>query len=130
MEIVVLLGAPGSGKGTTASRLAARTGAQHVSSGDLLREAARRGTPDGVVAAGLMQKGNLVPDELVARIVRQGLAAFPADARVLLDGYPRTAGQARILEHDLAGLGAVLRRVVRLDVPEEVIVERLAGRRG
>ena len=129
MEIIILLGAPGAGKGTAAARLVERLAARHVSSGDLLRDAVKRGTPAGREADGYMRRGELVPDALIGRIISDLLAAGGTDARYLLDGFPRTAAQADMLDAVVAAQGGRIRAAVLLEVPEDVLVERLAGRR-
>ena len=126
MDIVILLGAPGSGKGTVAARLAAENGnLRHVSSGDLLRGAIAKDTPAGREAKGYMEKGQLVPDALVAQMVKDVVAETAGDVTMLLDGFPRNLAQAEIL----AGLGVPVRSAVLLDVPDSIIQDRIAGRR-
>ena len=126
MDIVILLGAPGSGKGTVAARLAAEnSNLRHVSSGDLLRGAIAKDTPAGREAKGYMEKGQLVPDALVAQMVKDVVAETEGDVTMLLDGFPRNLAQAEIL----AGLGVPVRSAVLLDVPDSIIQDRIAGRR-
>ena len=126
MDIVILLGAPGSGKGTIAGRLASEDASlKHVSSGDLLRGAVAKGTPAGVEAKAFMEKGELVPDALIARMIKDVLAETTGDVTMLLDGFPRNVAQAEIL----AATGAPIRSVVLVDVPDAVIADRIAGRR-
>ncbi len=126
MDIVILLGAPGSGKGTIASRLAeANANLKHVSSGDLLRGAVAKGTAAGVEAKGYMEKGQLVPDALIAQMIKDVIAETEGDVTMLLDGFPRNVAQAEIL----AETGAPVRSVVLVDVPDEIIQDRIAGRR-
>ena len=126
MNIVILLGAPGSGKGTIASRLAAENASlKHVSSGDLLRGAVAKGTPAGVEAKGYMERGSLVPDSLVAEMIKDVIAETEGDVTMLLDGFPRNVPQAEILEKT----GAPVKSVVLVDVPDGIIAERIAGRR-
>ena len=126
MKIVILLGAPGSGKGTVAARLvAADATLKHVSSGDLLRDAVRRQTPAGVEARKYMESGNLVPDALIAQMIKDVIAGTEGDVTMLLDGFPRNVAQAKILEET----GAPIRSAVLVDVPDEVIHGRIAGRR-
>ena len=131
MNIVVLLGAPGSGKGTVAVRLAAADDSlRHVSSGDLLRDAVRRQTPAGVEADGFMKRGELVPDSLIARMIADLIAdAGEKTGTLLLDGFPRTVPQAEMLDEMAAQCGARISATVLLDVPEEILVDRIAGRR-
>ena len=126
MNIVILLGAPGSGKGTIASRLAAENASlKHVSSGDLLRGAVAKGTPAGVEAKGYMEKGNLVPDALIAAMIKDVIDETTGDVTMLLDGFPRNVAQAEVLEKS----GAPVRSVVLVDVPDAIIADRIAGRR-
>lgn len=126
---VVLLGAPGSGKGTQAERIVARYGLPHISTGDMLRAAVATGTEMGREAKRFMDAGELVPDEVVIGVVRERLTEDDAREGFLLDGFPRTIDQAERLDALLAGAGRALTHVIRLDVPEEELVERLAGRR-
>lgn len=131
MKIVVLLGAPGSGKGTVAGRLTAQDASlRHVSSGDLLREAVKRQTAAGVEADGYMKRGELVPDALIARMIAELMADASGERTWLLDGFPRTVTQAGLLDETIARCGAKLACVVLLDVPDEILVDRIAGRRG
>lgn len=126
MNIVILLGAPGSGKGTIAGRLAGENAnLKHVSSGDLLRGAVARGTPAGIEAKGYMENGNLVPDSLIAQMIKDVIAETTGDVTMLLDGFPRNVAQAEILEKT----GAPIRSAVLVDVPDEIIADRIAGRR-
>ena len=126
MNIVILLGAPGSGKGTIAGRLASENAnLKHVSSGDLLRGAVAKGTPAGIEAKGYMEKGNLVPDSLIAQMIKDVIAETTGDVTMLLDGFPRNVAQAEILEKT----GAPIRSAVLVDVPDEIIADRIAGRR-
>ena len=126
MNIVILLGAPGSGKGTIAGRLAAAdANLKHVSSGDLLRGAVAKGTAAGVEAKAYMDKGQLVPDALIAQMIKDVISETAGDVTMLLDGFPRNVAQAEILE----GTGAPIRSVVLVDVPDAVIADRIAGRR-
>ncbi|MBR3222821.1 MAG: adenylate kinase [Kiritimatiellae bacterium] len=126
MNIVILLGVPGSGKGTIAGRLAAEDARlKHVSSGDLLRGAVAKGTAAGIEAKGYMDRGELVPDALIARMIKDVIAETQGDVTMLLDGFPRNVAQAEIL----AATGAPIRSVVLVDVPDAVIADRIAGRR-
>ena len=126
MNIVILLGAPGSGKGTVAGKLASENdGLKHVSSGDLLRGAVAKGTAAGVEAKGYMEKGNLVPDALIAQMIKDVVAETTGDVTMLLDGFPRNLAQAEIL----AEMGAPVKSAVLIDVPDEIIQDRIAGRR-
>jgi len=130
MKIVIFLGAPGSGKGTIANRLAKAHAACHVSSGDLLRDAVRRHTPAGVEAECYMHRGELVPDAIIGQMIGDYLDGVTDGRTVLLDGFPRTVAQAKILDAVTEHRDAELAAVVLLDVPDEIIVERIAGRRG
>ena len=127
--VVILLGAPGVGKGTQAVRLADDTGAAHVSTGDLLRAARREGTPLGKKAQGYMDAGELVPDDLILELVREHLDSLPADTDILFDGFPRTIAQADGLDTVLGGVGLEVGVVVLFDADDEVLVKRLSGRR-
>ena len=126
MDIVILLGAPGSGKGTVAGRLATEnTNLKHVSSGDLLRGAIAKGTAAGNEAKSYMEKGALVPDALIAAMIKDVVAETSGDVTMLLDGFPRNLAQAEIL----AQMGAPVKAAVLIDVPDEIIHDRIAGRR-
>ena len=126
MNIVILLGAPGSGKGTIAGRLASENAnLKHVSSGDLLRSAIAAGTPAGMEAKAYMDKGQLVPDQLIATMIKDVIASTQGDVTMLLDGFPRNVAQAEVL----AETGAPVKSVVLVDVPDEIIADRIAGRR-
>ncbi len=127
--VVILLGPPGVGKGTQAVRLAEDLGWRHVSTGDLLRAHRRDGTPLGKEAQGYMDRGELVPDPLIVAMVRDVLEDTPGGQGVVFDGYPRTVAQAEALDGLLSELGRRVDRVVLLDAEDEVLVERLAGRR-
>jgi len=124
--IVVFLGPPGAGKGTQAQRLAEEKGFIHISTGDLLREAVKNGTPLGLKAKEYMERGELVPDDLIVAMIKEKL---PKGGKVILDGFPRTVNQARALEKMLEETGERLEKVILFEVPDEVVVERLSGRR-
>jgi adenylate kinase len=127
---LILLGAPGAGKGTQGALLADRFGLSRLSTGDLLRDAVRRGTPLGQRAKGYMDAGELVPDAVILDLVREVLVSEPkGSGGFLLDGFPRTLPQAEALDRLLADLGRPLDAVVVIDVPDEVLVQRLSGRR-
>jgi adenylate kinase len=126
---LVLLGAPGVGKGTQAVEITRRTGLPHISTGDLLRAAIRDGSPLGARVAAIVERGELVPDGLVGELMEGSLARPEAADGFLLDGFPRTVAQADLLDRILAKRGQVLDRVISIEVPEAVIVDRLAGRR-
>jgi adenylate kinase len=125
---LVLLGAPGSGKGTQADLLKAELGIPHISTGDLLRAAVRAGTPLGLKAKAVMEAGQLVSDEIVLGMLEERLAQADAAAGFILDGYPRNLAQCAALETLLARLGQPIDVAIKLEVPSELIVERIAGR--
>ena len=125
----ILLGPPGAGKGTQAKMLTERYGVPQVSTGDILRAAVAVGTPLGKEAKAYMDRGALVPDEVVIGIVRDRLGEPDCRKGYLLDGFPRTVAQAEALTRMLKKLGAPLPRVVSLEVGEEELVRRLSGRR-
>jgi adenylate kinase len=125
---LVLLGAPGSGKGTQAERLKAALGVPHVSTGDLLRSAVKAGTALGLKARAVMEAGQLVSDDIVLAMLEERLAQADAGAGFILDGYPRNIAQCEALEALLARIGQPLDVAIKLDVPSELIVERIAGR--
>jgi adenylate kinase len=125
---LVLLGAPGSGKGTQAELLKNELGVPHVSTGDLLRAAVKAGTPLGLKAKAVMEAGQLVSDGIVLAMLEERLAQADAVAGFILDGYPRNVAQCEALEALLARIGQPLEVAIKLDVPSELIVERIAGR--
>ncbi|MCI0587752.1 MAG: nucleoside monophosphate kinase [Planctomycetes bacterium] len=126
----LFFGPPGSGKGTQAARLSARRTLPHVSSGDLLRAAARSGSAIGLRAKGFMDRGELVPDALVLELLFDRLAAADCGAGFLLDGFPRTEAQAGALEGRLGrGERAALDRALRFLLADEAVLERMSGRR-
>lgn len=125
---VLLVGAPGSGKGTQAGDIARALGVPHVSTGDLFRSHVDRGTALGTEAKSYMSQGRLVPDELTVRMVADRLSAADAAAGSILDGFPRTVPQAEALDRMLAGMGRQVDRVIVFDVPEAELLARLSGR--
>jgi adenylate kinase len=126
---LVLLGAPGSGKGTQAQRLRDEKGIPQVSSGDLLRDAVKRGTDLGKRAKAAMDAGELVSDEIVLGLIRERLGRPDAAAGFILDGYPRNVAQVAALDALLAELGQPIDAVVLMDVDPAVLFKRLTGRR-
>ncbi|MFH1092832.1 MAG: adenylate kinase [Candidatus Omnitrophota bacterium] len=126
---LVLLGPPGAGKGTQAAVLCKNYSLMHMSTGDLLREAVKNHTPEGTKAKSYMDKGELVPDEIVARMITEKLKKEAMSAGFILDGFPRTKNQAEILEAELNALNLPLDMVVYFDTSEETILKRLTGRR-
>jgi adenylate kinase len=126
---IVLLGAPGSGKGTQAERIAPAFSLPHISTGDILRAAVKAGTELGTTAQRFMDAGELVPDEVVISIIRERLVEPDATTGFMLDGFPRTLEQAVALDGMLEQAGRALTLVLLIDVPEEELVQRLAGRR-
>ncbi len=125
---VVLLGPPGAGKGTQASRLSQRLGMPHVSSGDLFREHIKSQTDLGKLAEGYMSCGQLVPDEVTIAMVRERLSRADSAQGAVLDGFPRTPAQAEALERLAGELDGAVRAVLYLRVPDAELVERLTGR--
>jgi len=125
---LILLGAPGVGKGTQAIRLAESMKWAHISTGDMLRDNVRSSTPLGLQAKFFMDKGELVPDELIIRMVSERLSRPDCKAGFILDGFPRTVTQAEKLDEVLSHLGVKLDSVVSIEVPAETIVERLSQR--
>lgn len=121
---IVLLGAPGSGKGTQAKRLKAELGIAHISTGDLLRAAVAAGTPLGQKAKAVMDAGQLVSDDIVLGLLEERLAQPDTQPGYILDGYPRNLAQANALDALLARLGQPLDAVVKLNVPDAAIVQR------
>ena len=126
---VVLLGPPGAGKGTQAGILNKRFRWAHISTGDMLREAVKRGSPEGLKAGAYMDRGELVPDELVIAMVRERLKEKDAGEGFLLDGFPRTREQAVALDAALDGIRRKLDVALYFKTSEKVIIKRLTGRR-
>ena len=125
---LVLLGVPGAGKGTQGRRIADRHGIPVVSTGEILREAVKNGTPLGLAAKERMEQGLLVPDEVVIGIVEERLREKDCDAGFILDGFPRTVAQAEALDAMLARAGRPLDRVLSITAPTEAVVDRLSSR--
>jgi adenylate kinase family enzyme len=125
---ILFLGPPGSGKGTQARRLAERLAIPTISTGDILREAVRRGTPLGREVQTVMERGDLVPDSTMIALIHERLSAPDARDGFILDGFPRTVAQAQALERELPGNGNGISAVINLLVPEAILIERLRGR--
>lgn len=126
---LVLLGAPGAGKGTQSQFLIDEFGIPHISTGDILRAAVKEGTPLGLKAKSYMDAGDLVPDELIIDLMRDRLAQDDAQKGFILDGFPRTTTQAAALDTALSADGRRIDCAIAIIVPDEVIVERLSSRR-
>ncbi len=126
---LILLGAPGAGKGTQGALLAEKRNLRRISTGDLLRDAVRRGTPLGIEAKGYMEAGELVPDDVILGLVREVVGGEAEASGFIFDGFPRTLPQAEALDRLLGDLGRPLDAVVVIDVPDDSIVKRLSGRR-
>jgi adenylate kinase len=125
---VIMLGAPGVGKGTQAKNLQAGFGWAHISTGDMLRDAVREGTTLGNKAKQYMEKGELVPDDLIVQMVGERLGRGDCDLGFILDGFPRTVVQAEKLNELLSKLRLSIDAVISVDVPKEEIVQRLSQR--
>ncbi len=123
---LVFLGPPGAGKGTQAKRLSQELGLKHISTGDILREAVKNQTPLGKKAKEYMDRGELVPDDLIIALIEE---VMPPEGGVIFDGFPRTIAQAKALDEMLSRKGMKVDKVILFDVPDEVVVERLSGRR-
>jgi adenylate kinase len=127
-QILLLVGAVGSGKGTQAAALSRELGLQSLASGNLFRQALRDGTPLGDQAREYMERGELVPDEITIAMLMDELAKPGAASGAILDGFPRTVGQARALDATLADQGERVQQVFYIDVPTDELVQRVAGR--
>ena len=125
---LILMGPPGSGKGTQARLLADGPGWVHLATGDLFREHLRKGTPLGKLAGQQMAKGEYVPDDVTVGMVRQRLGEIPPRERIVFDGFPRTVPQAEALDGLLAEHGRQVDRVIIFEVPREQLIDRLAHR--
>jgi len=125
---IILLGPPGAGKGTQAQRLVERRGMRQLSTGDMLRAAVKAGTPVGLEAKAVMDRGELVSDAIVSALIGEELDAMGSGTGAIFDGYPRTAAQAESLDGILAKRGRELDHVIELEVNEDALVERITGR--
>jgi adenylate kinase len=125
---IILLGPPGAGKGTQASRLESEHGMVQLSTGDMLRAAVKAGTPIGLQAKAVMDAGELVSDEIVSGLIGERLDELGSETSVIFDGYPRTAAQADALDSILSARGRKLDHVIELVVEEDALVDRITGR--
>ena len=126
---IIMLGAPGAGKGTQAKMIAEKYGLPHISTGDIFRANIKNGTELGKEAKEYMDKGLLVPDELTVRLLLDRVAKDDCKNGYVLDGFPRTIPQAEVLDEELAKLGEKVDYAINVDVPDENIVNRMSGRR-
>ncbi len=126
---LILLGPPGAGKGTQAKILAKKFEIPQISTGDILRGAVKEQTPMGIKAKGYMDAGALVPDEVVVGIVEERLARPDCAGGFILDGFPRTVGQADALKRTLAGMGKTIEHVISITIDKEELLGRITGRR-
>jgi adenylate kinase len=126
---IVLLGGPGSGKGTQAKMLTDKINVPQISTGDIFRAAVKEGTPMGMKAKSYMDKGELVPDDVVVGVVEERLTKPDLEGGYMLDGFPRTLPQAEALDSILQKAGQAIDHAILVDVPDEELVKRLSGRR-
>ena len=126
---LILLGPPGAGKGTQGHRLSERYNIPEISTGDILRAAVHKGTPLGLEAKSFMDRGALVPDEVMIGIVRERLAQDDTEGGFILDGFPRTVAQAEALTHLTEAQQRPIEHVISIEVPQQELLQRLAGRR-
>ena len=126
---LILMGLPGAGKGTQAERIVANYSIPHISTGDMFRQAIKDQTELGVKAKQYMDAGGLVPDEVTIGIVKDRLSQADCEKGFLLDGFPRTVAQAEALDEMLASMDKKIDYVINVEVPEEILMERLTGRR-
>lgn len=126
---IIMLGAPGAGKGTQAKMIAAKYSIPHISTGDIFRANIKEGTELGMEAKKYMDNGQLVPDELTVRILLDRVAKDDCKNGYVLDGFPRTIPQAEVLDAEVAKLGEKIDFAIDVDVPDENIIKRMSGRR-
>ena len=126
---IIMLGAPGAGKGTQAKMIADKFGIPHISTGDIFRENVKNGTELGIEAQKYMDQGALVPDELTVKILLDRVAKDDCKNGYVLDGFPRTIPQAEVLDNALNELGEKIDYAINVDVPDENIIRRMSGRR-
>ena len=129
MNVIILLGAPGSGKGTIGEKIRDIAGYTHISTGDMLRENVKAQTALGLEAESYMKKGELVPDQLIIKIVEARLDKGGQEGSYMFDGFPRTVEQADLLDKSLISRGGGIQHVLFLDSPRDVLMQRLTGRR-
>jgi adenylate kinase len=129
MKAIILLGPPGVGKGTAAESILAATDYLHVSTGDILRDAVKSGSSVGLEARSYMEKGELVPDDIILKVVKDYMGRQGREAHYLFDGFPRTTEQARLLDAVMAESGGEINHVFLMEAPREVLIRRIAGRR-
>ncbi len=125
---IIFLGAPGAGKGTQAASISEELGIAHIASGDLFREAQKKGTELGLLAKSYMEKGQLVPDEVTIRMILERIATPDCDKGYILDGFPRTIEQAEALDESLKEQGEAIDKVICIEVSDEELIARLSGR--
>lgn len=126
---MILVGPPGAGKGTQAAKLVATYRIPHISSGEMLRDAVKEGTALGVKADGFMKSGQLVPDEVVIGMILERIAKADCASGFMLDGFPRTLPQAEALDEAMRKAGVTLEAVVLIEIPDQMVIDRLSGRR-
>ena len=126
---IIMLGAPGAGKGTQAKLIAEKFGIPHISTGDIFRANIKEGTDLGKEAKEYMDKGQLVPDELTVRILLDRVSKDDCKNGYVLDGFPRTIPQAQVLASEVAKMGDKIDFAIDVDVPDENIIRRMGGRR-
>ncbi|MBQ4482152.1 MAG: adenylate kinase [Lachnospiraceae bacterium] len=126
---IIMLGAPGAGKGTQAEKIAEKYGLPHISTGDIFRRNIKEGTALGKEAKSYMDEGKLVPDELTVRLLLDRTAADDCKKGYILDGFPRTIPQAEALDTELKKLGEIIDYAIDVEVPDENIIKRMSGRR-
>lgn len=125
---MILVGPPGAGKGTQAVKLVETYRIPHISSGDMLREAVKEGTALGIKADGFMKAGQLVPDDVVIGMILERIARADCQGGFILDGFPRTRPQAEALDAAMRKAGFTLEAVVVIEIPDQVVIDRLSGR--
>lgn len=127
--VLILMGPPGCGKGTQAKRLEEKCGLPQLSTGDLLRKAVKEATPVGLKAKDIMERGHLVPDNIIVDVMRERMGNKDCENGFILDGFPRTVAQAEALRELLKESGTRLSAVINIDVADDEVIKRLSGRR-